>query len=74
MHLQLSDNILQKAQANRADLRLAIAIQFYADNRLDHADACRLAGVPTAGFNRELLHRGISIQQYPAARRHRSAS
>ncbi len=74
MDLQLPDDILRKAQANQSDLRLAIAITLYADNRLDHSDACRLAGMPSASFNRELLHRAISIQQYPAQRQQRSAS
>ena len=74
MHLQLPDDILHKAEANNADLRLAIAIGFYADNRLDHVEACRLAGMRPSEFNRELLHRGICVQQYPPGKRHRSAS
>ena len=42
------------------------SIQFYADNRLDHADACRLAELSPAAFNSELAGRGIGIPQYPS--------
>jgi len=74
MHLDVPDDILRRAEANAGDLRVALAIQLYADNRIDHADACSLAGVPAAVFNRELLARGLSVQQYDNARRiHRSA-
>lgn len=73
MHFHLPDDILRRAEAGRTDVRMAVAIGLYADNRIDHADACRLAGVSPAAFNRELLHRAISVQQYPARRR-RSAS
>ena len=73
MHLHLPDDILRRAETGEADVRLAIAIQLYTDNRIDHDDACRLAGINRAEFTRELLHRAISVQQYPAGRR-RTAS
>jgi predicted HTH domain antitoxin len=66
MRLELLDEIVNRAEATEADLLLALAIQFYADNRIDHTDACRLAGVPAAVFNRELLERALGVQQYPA--------
>jgi predicted HTH domain antitoxin len=68
MHLQVPDDILKRAEANGSDVRLAIAIQLYADNRIDHDDACRLADITPSSFNRELLQRAICIQQYPRRR------
>jgi predicted HTH domain antitoxin len=64
---------VKRAEANGLDLKLALAIQLYTDNRIDHADACRLAGVSRADFNRELLERGLGIHQYPGAATHRQA-
>lgn len=73
MDLHLPDEIVQRAEANAADLRLALALQLYADNRLDYADALTLASMPPALFNQELLHRQLSIQPYPAANARRRA-
>jgi predicted HTH domain antitoxin len=69
MNLIIPDDIVRRAEAGGGDLRLALAIQLYADNRIDHADACRLADVKGADFNRELVTRGISIHLYPAISR-----
>lgn len=76
MQLEIPDDIVRQAEANASDLRLSLAIQLYADNRIDHPNACRLAGLSAAVFNRELLTRQIGIQQYPQAkpRPHREAS
>lgn len=71
MNLTVPDDIVQRAEAGRGDLLLAMAIQLYADNRIEHADACRLAGVSRADFNREIVIRGISIHLYPAIRQAR---
>jgi len=74
MNLSIPDDIVRRAEAGAGDLLAALAIQLYADNRIDHADACRLAGTSRADFNRELVTRGISIHLYPpAARLHRKA-
>ena len=74
MNLTVPDDIVQRAEAGKGDLLLAMAIQLYADNRIEHADACQLAGVSRADFNREIVIRGISIHLYPAIRRvHRKA-
>jgi predicted HTH domain antitoxin len=74
MNLRIPDDIVERAEAGAGDLLLALAIQLYADNRIDHADACRLAGASRADFNREIVTRGISIHLYPAiVRRHRKA-
>ena len=67
MKLNLPDEILRRAEANAGDVRIALAIQLYADNRIDHADACRLCGLSSHAFNRELLLRTMSVQQYPQA-------
>lgn len=66
MHLDLPEDIVKRAEANAGDLLLALAIQLYSDNRLDYADAQRLAEMPREDFNQELVKRGISINQYPA--------
>jgi predicted HTH domain antitoxin len=74
MKLDVPDDIVSRADANAAELLVALAVQLYADNRIDHRDACRLARMPAAVLNRELLARHISVQQYPAAKRVREAS
>jgi predicted HTH domain antitoxin len=66
MNLNVPDDIVQRAEAGGGDLLLALAIQLYADNRIDHADACLLASVSRSDFNRELVTRGISVHLYPA--------
>lgn len=65
MRLDVPDDIVQLAEVNAGDLLLAMAIQLYADNRIDHSDACRLARMPRGQFNSELAGRGISIHMYP---------
>jgi len=64
--LTLPDDIVQRAGINATDARIALAVQLYADNRVDHADACRLAGVRSEWLNRELLRLGLGVQEYPA--------
>ena len=66
MHLDIPDDIVLRAESNASDLRLSLAIQLYADNRIDHEDACRLAGLSPARLNGELTQRRIGIQQYPS--------
>ena len=65
MELKIPDDILQRGQLGEGDVRMALAVQLYADNRIDHVDACRLAGVSAGRFNRALIRLGLSIQQYP---------
>ena len=65
MHIDVPEDIVVRAQANAVELRIALAVQLYADNRIDHTDACRLAGISPADMNRELVVRALSIQQYP---------
>ena len=69
MKLNLPDDIIARGELSEYDIRLALAIQLYADNRIDHADACRLADIPPAALNAALLAAGLSLQQYPALRR-----
>ncbi len=65
MDITLPDDILRRAEANESDVRLAVAVQLYADNRIDHADACRLARTSTRQLNRALLRSGLGVQLYP---------
>ena len=65
MELDLPDDILRRGGVTATDARIALAVQLYADNRIDHADACRLAGVPACELNEELLRVGLGVQQYP---------
>jgi len=67
LHVNVPGDIVLRAHATRSDLLPAVAVQFYVDNRLDHADACRLSGLSSSAFNRELAGRGIGIHQYPSA-------
>ena len=67
MKLTVPDDIVRRGELSAADLRLALAVQLYADNRIDHADARRLAGVSPTALNTELLRVGLSVQEYPAA-------
>ena len=74
MYVEIPDDILRMAEANAGDVLLAVAVQFYADNRIDYEDACRLAGVSKGQMNGELARRGIGIHQYPSiAATHRQA-
>ena len=73
MQFLIPDDIIIKAQANLNDISMAVAVEFYADNRIDHADACRLANTSPECFNRELLRRGLGIQICTPVRKHRSA-
>ncbi len=66
MEIKIPDEIVRRAEANATELRVALAIQLYADNRIDYIDALELAGMPKPYFNKELLSRGLSIQDYPA--------
>ena len=65
MIVLVPDDIIVRSEINQADLRIALAVQLYCDNCVNHFDACRLAGLPAAGLNHELVRRGITIQQYP---------
>jgi predicted HTH domain antitoxin len=72
MQFEIPDDIVKRAETNGIELRIALAVQLYVDNRIDHADACRLANLPPTAFNRELLSRKIGVQQYPPALGRRS--
>lgn len=63
MKLEVPNYIVQQAEMTRAEFRLALAIQLYADNRIDHAHGLRLSGMAERLFDGELLSRGISIQK-----------
>jgi len=68
MRLAIPDDIVRRAELTAGDLRLALTVQLYADNRIDHADACRLARITPAELNHELLRLGLGVQQYPVGR------
>ncbi len=65
MQLEIPDDIVRNAETNAIELRIALAVQLYADNRIDHTDACKLANLPSSAFNRELVSRAIGVQEYP---------
>lgn len=66
MKIDVPDDIVHRAEATALELQIALAVQLYADNRIDYRDACRLAGLSDSLFTRELLSRHICLQQYPA--------
>ncbi len=74
VHVTVPDDILRKAEANATDVVLAVAIQLYADNRIDYTDALRMSNLPRVEFNRELVTRGIGIHLNPPARARRRAA
>ena len=69
MKIEIPEDIVRRAEANAGDLAIALAVQLYADNRLDYRDACHLSGVSENIFSRELVRRHIDVQQYSAAQR-----
>ncbi len=74
MKLELSDDVIHRAEVTMRELRLLVAVQLYADRRIDYHDACQLAEVVPAVLDRELTARNISILRYPPIfRQHRKA-
>lgn len=65
MKLELSDEVILRAEISARELRLALATQLYSEHRIDHDDACLLAGVLPGVMNRELTERDISVIRYP---------
>ncbi len=66
--LDVPDDIVRRAEATALELHIALAVQLYADNRIDHRDACQLSGLSEALFNREALTRNLpSTTIRPAA-------
>jgi predicted HTH domain antitoxin len=65
MRVEIPQDILLRAEIDEEDVLLALAVQFYADNRVDYAEALALTGLDASQFNRELARRNISIHRYP---------
>jgi len=42
MKLELSDEVIIRAEISARELRLALATQLYAEHRIDHNDACKI--------------------------------
>jgi predicted HTH domain antitoxin len=75
VNLELSDQLLREAEITEADVRLAVAVQLYADRRICFEDACRLGGLEASLLQRELIRRNISVltTSEPLGRRERQA-
>ena len=75
MKLDLPDDLLRRAEMSAGEMRLALAVQFYAEHRINYSDACHLAGVPAEILNRALAERDLSVVAYPEipSWRHRRA-
>ena len=74
MKLDLSDDVIHRAEVTARELRLLLAVQLYAENRIDYHDACQLAEIVPALLDRELTLRNISILRYPPLpKQHRKA-
>ncbi|MBN1943630.1 MAG: hypothetical protein JW849_10090 [Phycisphaerae bacterium] len=65
MKLELSDEVIHRAEVTAKELRLLLAVQLYADHQIDYHDACRLAEVVPAVLDREMTRRGVSVLCYP---------
>lgn len=75
MKLELPDEVIHRAEVTVRELRLLLAVQLYAENRIDYHDACRLAEVVPTLLDRELSLRNISVLRYPPLprKKHRAA-
>lgn len=67
MNLELPDDVIRRAEMTARELRLALAVQLYADHRIDYHDACRLAQAVPALLDREFTRHGLSVLRYPPA-------
>ena len=72
MKLELPDEVVTRAEISARELRLALATQLYAEHRINHDDACLLAGVLPGVLNRELIERDICVIRYPVNTRQKS--
>ena len=66
MWMEIPDSVVRQAETNATEMALLLAVQLYADNRIDHGAAARLARVSPASFTRELLRRSLGVQVYPS--------
>jgi predicted HTH domain antitoxin len=73
MKLELPDEVIRRAEVTTRELRLLLAVQLYADHRIDYHDACRLAEVVPSILDKELSLRNISVLRYPKISRRRKA-
>jgi predicted HTH domain antitoxin len=65
MQIELPADIVSQAEITSREARLALAIQLYADGRIDHGQACRVAEVRAGVLDQALAARNISIVIYP---------
>ena len=61
MALTLSDELVRATGLSEAELRVAIAVALFSDERLTLGQAARLAGVPIAAFMEVLASRDIPL-------------
>jgi predicted HTH domain antitoxin len=66
MRLELPDDILRTAELTSLEVRLALAVQLYADRRIDFHQARRISGVSGEALNRELTRRDLCVLVYPS--------
>lgn len=65
VHIEVPTDIVSEAELTAREARLALAIQLYADGRIDHAQACRLAEMRAGVLDRALAARNLSVVIYP---------
>jgi predicted HTH domain antitoxin len=65
LHVELPMDVVHEAELTVGEARLALAIQLYADGRIDHAQARRVADVRAGVLDRALAARNLSVVVYP---------
>jgi predicted HTH domain antitoxin len=61
MQLTLSDDIVLSANLSEADMRLALALALFQDDRITLAQGARLSGLDRLAFQHQLAARKIAL-------------
>ncbi len=65
MQIDLPDNVVNDAEITLREAQLALAIQLYADGRVDYAQARQIAKVRARVLDQALAARNLSVVIYP---------
>lgn len=65
MNIDLPDRIASAAEITRREAQLALAIQLYADGRVDYEQAREIAQVRSRVLDQALAARNLSVVIYP---------
>jgi predicted HTH domain antitoxin len=65
MQIDLPDNVVNDAEISLREAQLALAIQLYADGRIDYTQARQIARVRARVLDQALAARNLSVVIYP---------